>query len=112
MRNLIYCDYPLAYATGFQDPATNWMYAIIDQHDRIAFFLQIISVVVSWFLVSSLLNPDYLAHLHHGNLIEQIWTLTPAGILWAIGLPSLRLLYLMDEIQDAELTVKCVANQW
>jgi heme/copper-type cytochrome/quinol oxidase subunit 2 len=41
-----------------------------------------------------------------------IWTLTPAAILWAIGLPSLRLLYMMDEILDAEVTVKCIGNQW
>jgi hypothetical protein len=33
-------------------------------------------------------------------------------ILWVIGLPSLKLLYMMDEILDAELTVKAIANQW
>jgi cytochrome c oxidase subunit 2 len=33
-------------------------------------------------------------------------------ILWIIGIPSLKLLYMMDEILDAELTVKAIANQW
>jgi hypothetical protein len=36
--------------------------------------------------------------------------LTPAGILWAIGLPSLRLLYIMDEVLDAEITVKAIGK--
>jgi heme/copper-type cytochrome/quinol oxidase subunit 2 len=41
-----------------------------------------------------------------------IWTLTPAAILWAIGLPSLKLLYMMDEILDSDITVKAIGNQW
>lgn len=88
------------------------MFAIIDLHDRIIFYLVILLVVVVWFLISGLLNPDHLAHLHHGNLLELFWTLSPAGILWAIGLPSLRLLYLMDEVLDASVTVKAIGNQW
>jgi len=53
-----------------------------------------------------------MAHLHHGNTLELLWTITPAVILWAIGLPSLRLLYMMDEILDPELSVKVMGNQW
>jgi hypothetical protein len=37
-----YCDYPTPYAMGFQDAGSNWMYAIIDLHDHIIFFLIII----------------------------------------------------------------------
>jgi len=46
--------------------------------------------VVVWFLVSSILNTDHMSHLHHGNVLELVWTITPGLILWAIGLPSLR----------------------
>nr|YP_009659076.1 cytochrome c oxidase subunit 2 [Chytriomyces confervae]QCQ69074.1 cytochrome c oxidase subunit 2 [Chytriomyces confervae] len=108
----ISCDYPLNYALGFQDPASNFMYAIVDLHDRIIFFLIILLVIVAWTLISSLLNSDHMALLNHNNTIELIWTITPAGILWAIGLPSLNLLYLMDEVLDAEITVKAIGNQW
>lgn len=112
----IFCDYAERWAIGFQDPASSWHYAIIDLHDRILFYLIIILAVVSWFLFSSLaLNPvKSLSYKkdNHGDLLELGWTLTPAFILWAIGLPSLRLLYLMDEIIDPELTVKAIGNQW
>nr|YP_009659028.1 cytochrome c oxidase subunit 2 [Spizellomyces sp. 'palustris']QCQ69026.1 cytochrome c oxidase subunit 2 [Spizellomyces sp. 'palustris'] len=108
----IYADYAEAWATGFQDPASDWMYAIIDLHDRIIFYLLIVLAVVVWFLVSSMLNTDHMAHLHHGNALELLWTITPAVILWAIGLPSLRLLYMMDEILDPELSVKVMGSQW
>lgn len=112
MFNIFYSDSPLNYSKGFQDPASQWMLGIIDLHDSIMFYLIIIFTVVSWFFVSALLNKDYLANLHHGNLIEIIWTITPAMILWVIGLPSLKLLYMMDEILDAEITVKAIASQW
>lgn len=107
-----FSDYPQKGQLGFQDPGSDWMYAIIDLHDRIVFYQIIIQFVVIWVLISALLNKDHLAYLHHGNLIELIWTLTPAGILWAIGLPSQRLLYIIDEILDAEITVKAIGNQW
>ncbi|KAK6022433.1 hypothetical protein OSTOST_11869 [Ostertagia ostertagi] len=43
---------------------------------------------------------DHMSHLHHGNTLELIWTITPAAILWAIGLPK------------AELSVKVIGSQW
>jgi heme/copper-type cytochrome/quinol oxidase subunit 2 len=88
------------------------MYAIIDLYDQVSFFLIILLFVVSWLLVRGLTNKDYLANLSHGNVLELVWTISPAAILWAIGLPSLNLLYMMDEIIDAEITVKAIANQW
>ncbi len=118
MQNIIYNiviiwnDYPQKGQQVFQDPATDWQYAIIDLHDRIQFYLIIIQSVVLWFLTSAQLNKNHLPYLHHGNQIELIWTQTPAGIQWAIGLPSQRLLYIMDEIQDAEITIKAIGNQW
>jgi len=75
------------------------------------FYLIILLILVVWFLISGLINTNYV-QIAHGNLIELIWTLTPAGILWGIGLPSLKLLYMMDEILDSELTIKAIGNQW
>ena len=108
----IYNDYALNWSFNFQDPANEFMYGIIELHDKIVFYLILILVYVFWFLVSSLTQKDHLKFLQHGSLIEIIWTITPALILWAIGIPSLILLYLMDEILDAEITIKAIGNQW
>jgi cytochrome c oxidase subunit 2 len=75
------------------------------------FYLIILLVIVLWFFTSSLINKNHV-QFSHGNLIEFLWTLTPAGILWGIGLPSLKLLYMMDEILDSEITIKAIGNQW
>lgn len=108
---IILNDYPIKGQLGFQDPATKTLEGVFDQNDRIMFYLIILLVLVLWFLLSSLLNKNYV-NIAHGNLIELIWTLTPAAILWGIGLPSIKLLYMMDEILDSELTVKAIGNQW
>jgi len=115
MFNLIYADYGQNGALGFQDPASNWMIGIIDLHDNIMFYLIIIFLLVTWMFISILIAPkgtNHYKYLSHGNLIEVIWTISPAIILWMIGLPSLKLLYMMDEILDAEITIKAIGFQW
>ena len=106
------CDSPLFGQMGFQDPASEWMYGIINLHDSIIFYLIILASIVIWFTIAALTSKDHLTYLAHGDLIEVIWTITPTIILWLIGIPSLILLYLLDEIIDAEITVKITGNQW
>jgi cytochrome c oxidase subunit 2 len=107
----ILADYPIKGQLHFQDPASDMLLGIYDLHDRIMFYLIILLVLVLWFLASGLTNKNYTL-FSHGNLIEFLWTLTPAAILWGIGLPSLKLLYMMDEILDSEITIKAIGNQW
>ena len=53
----------------------------------------------------------YNRYLFEGVLVEIVWTLLPAGVLVCIAIPSLRLLYLVDEIVNPALTVKVIGNQ-
>lgn len=105
-------DYPQDGQLAFQDPANQWVYAIIDLHDRIIFYQIIQQVIVLWVLVSALQNKNHLPFLQHGNMIEQVWTQTPAAIQWALGQPSQKQQYIIDEIQGAEITIKAIGNQW
>lgn len=47
-----------------------------------------------------------------GQRIEFIWTIIPAVILIFIALPSLHLLYLIDEINKPLITLKRIGHQW
>lgn len=51
-------------------------------------------------------------YLIHGTTLEIIWTITPAFILVAIAYPSFKLIYLIDEVIDAGITIKVVGHQW
>jgi hypothetical protein len=65
-KSNLYADFAEKWALGFQDPASPWMYAIIELHDRIMFYLIIILIVVLWFLVRATLNTNPM-NFHHGE---------------------------------------------
>lgn len=48
----------------------------------------------------------------HNTLIEVLWTVLPVIILLIIFIPSMRLLYSADRVEDADLTIKAIGNQW
>lgn len=50
--------------------------------------------------------------LLENQTIEVIWTVAPAFILIFIALPSLRLLYLLDEVNNPSVTLKSIGHQW
>lgn len=50
--------------------------------------------------------------LLNGQTIEIIWTIIPAIVLIFVALPSLRLLYLLDEIRTPIVTLKTIGHQW
>jgi len=50
--------------------------------------------------------------LSHGSRLELFWTIAPAYILYAIGVPSFSLLYAMEEIIMPSVTFKVVGHQW
>jgi cytochrome c oxidase subunit 2 len=54
----------------------------------------------------------YDKYLMEGVWLELIWTLLPGVVLIFLALPSLNLLYSMDEILHPGLTIKIVGNQW
>lgn len=114
----IYFDAPEHYQLGFQDAASSLGEEIIWFHDKLLFYLILVSIVVLWMItqivLSFRLKKRAITHkyLSHGTVLEIIWTLTPALILVTIAFPSFKLLYLMDEIIDPSITIKAIGHQW
>lgn len=96
----------------FQDAGSPISEQLIFFHDNIMFIIVLITMVVGWVIISSILNKHYYKYLVEGTSIEIIWTCIPAVILISIAFPSLQLLYSMDEIIDPSLTIKAVGHQW
>ena len=106
-------DYPLQGQLFFQDPGSTNLIGMIDLHDRIMFPLITIIGLVFWIIFSILSSKNSLGFtVYHGNTIELIWTIIPAIVLWTIGIPSLKLLYLLDQESSESLHIKVIGNQW
>jgi heme/copper-type cytochrome/quinol oxidase subunit 2 len=52
-----------------------------------------------------------LPQVTHNTTLEVVWTTIPAIILVSIAIPSLTLIYSLDELKDPFLTLKVVGNQ-
>lgn len=81
-------------------------------HDHSLLILLIITLTISYLIVSLTVNKITNRFLLENQLIEIIWTVIPGIILIFIALPSLRILYLLDESISPSLTIKTIGHQW
>nr|AWB99839.1 cytochrome c oxidase subunit 2 [Anopheles homunculus] len=97
---------------GLQDSTSPLMEQLNFFHDHTPLILTMITILVGYIMGMLMFNNFTNRFLLHGQTIEIIWTVLPAIILMFIAFPSLRLLYLMDEINTPSLTLKSVGHQW
>nr|YP_009373405.1 cytochrome c oxidase subunit II [Neostylopyga rhombifolia]AQD17626.1 cytochrome c oxidase subunit II [Neostylopyga rhombifolia] len=97
---------------NLQDSASPIMEQLIYFHDHALMIIIMILMVVSYMMIAMTLNKYINRFLLEGQMIELAWTIAPAVILIFIAVPSLRLLYLMDEINTPTVTLKTIGHQW
>lgn len=97
---------------GLQDSSSPLIEQLNFFHDHTLLILTIITILVGYIIGILIFNQFTNRYLLHGQTIEIIWTVLPAIILIFIALPSLRLLYLIDEINTPSITLKSVGHQW
>nr|QXM16937.1 cytochrome c oxidase subunit 2 [Neoneuromus coomani] len=97
---------------NLQDSASPLMEQLTFFHDHTLLILIMITMLVGYLMVTLLFNKFTNRLLLEGQTIEIIWTILPAITLIFIALPSLQLLYLLDEISDPAITFKAIGHQW
>nr|AQP26927.1 cytochrome c oxidase subunit 2 [Dihoplotermes sp. A TB-2017] len=95
-----------------QDSASPVMEQLIYFHDHALMIMLMIITTVFYTMISIIQNKQTSRFILEGQMIETVWTIAPAIILVFIAIPSLRLLYLMDEIHNPVMTLKAVGHQW
>nr|ALJ10718.1 cytochrome c oxidase subunit II [Dendrotriton sanctibarbarus] len=97
---------------GFQDATSPIMEELLYFHDHALMAVFLISTLVLYILTTVMTTKLTNTNTTDAQEIEMIWTIMPAIVLIVIALPSLRILYLMDEINTPHLTVKATGHQW
>nr|AAQ83631.1 cytochrome oxidase subunit II [Liriomyza strigata] len=97
---------------NLQNSASPLMEQLIFFHDHTLMILVMITTLVGYIMITLFFNKFTNRLLLHGQMIEMIWTILPAIILLFIAFPSLRLLYLLDEINEPSITLKAIGHQW
>lgn len=81
-------------------------------HDHSLLILILVTTLVSYLIGTLFFNKLNNRFLLHGQTIEIIWTILPAIVLLFIAFPSLRILYLLDEINHPSISIKTIGHQW
>ena len=97
---------------GLQDASSPIMEELIYFHDYTLIILILITILVIYGLVSIINSSFTNRYFLEGHELETLWTIIPAITLIFIALPSLQLLYLMDEVNAPFLTIKAIGHQW
>lgn len=97
---------------SFQDRCSPLIEQLIFFHDHVMLILVLIVCLVLYVLGLLIINSFTNRFLYEGQEIELVWTLLPAIVLLFIGFPSLRLLYLLDEVNIPLITLKTIGHQW
>ena len=108
---------PTPWQMGLQPAASPTAAMIVELHDALLIVITVITVFVLGLLMYASIrfresrNPTPSKTTHHA-LLEIAWTVVPVLILVAIAIPSMKLLYFADRIEDGEMTLKVVGHQW
>nr|QNV12044.1 cytochrome c oxidase subunit II [Linyphia triangularis] len=103
---------PIWGSMYFQNSSSPVMEQLIFFHDYTMLVMIMIMVLVGYLLFNSCFNFYYNLGLFEGQELESIWTILPGIFLLFIAFPSIRLLYLMEEYEYSEMTVKIMGHQW
>nr|YP_009945215.1 cytochrome c oxidase subunit II [Pliacanthopus bimaculatus]QOE17722.1 cytochrome c oxidase subunit II [Pliacanthopus bimaculatus] len=97
---------------GLQDSTSPLMEQLMYFHDHSMFIITMIVFSVGYMITSLMINKCMDRHVMDGQFLEIIWTILPAIVLIFIAVPSIRILYLIDENSSPILTLKTVGHQW
>nr|YP_009108305.1 cytochrome c oxidase subunit II [Cerion incanum]AIU94460.1 cytochrome c oxidase subunit II [Cerion incanum] len=97
---------------SLMDPASPIQSEMILFHDHAMILLIGVFTLVSLVGMSILQSSFTCRTIHEAQTLETVWTVVPALLLIWLALPSLRLLYSLDEHSQAVNTLKSIGHQW
>ncbi|MDE0379764.1 MAG: cytochrome c oxidase subunit II [Rhodospirillales bacterium] len=108
---------PTDWEVDFQTALSPSMERIVDFNLMVTIIIVIITAFVfalmAWIVIryNKKRNP-VPSKTTHNTLLEVVWTVVPVIILLIIAVPSFRLLYYTDRVEDADMTLKAIGHQW
>jgi cytochrome c oxidase subunit 2 len=97
---------------GLQDSNSPIIEQLNFFHDHALLIIILVTLSVGYLIGTLFFNKLNNRYLLHGQTIEVIWTILPAIILLFIAFPSLRILYLLDEVNSPSISLKTIGHQW
>nr|YP_010126138.1 cytochrome c oxidase subunit II [Lycorma meliae]QPN53391.1 cytochrome c oxidase subunit II [Lycorma meliae] len=97
---------------NMMNSASPIMEQLLNFHDHTMMILLSITVTVTIMMATMTKNKLSNNMLTENQMMETIWTTMPAIILIFIAIPSIKTLYLMEEVIKPSITIKTIGHQW
>nr|YP_010564834.1 cytochrome c oxidase subunit 2 [Anoplodactylus australis]UZA61237.1 cytochrome c oxidase subunit 2 [Anoplodactylus australis] len=97
---------------SLQDSASPIMEQLVFFHDHALMILTGVTMFIVYMMCLSMMNSLSNKFMYENQEIELMWTAAPMIILFIITLPSLRILYIMEESINPFLSIKSIGHQW
>nr|CAD5105734.1 cytochrome c oxidase subunit 2 [Singhiella simplex] len=97
---------------GFQDSGSFIMEQMIFFYDFSFLIIFLILVFVVYTMLGLIISSFINRYILDNQLVESVWTVLPMIILIFLAFPSIRILYLMDEMKNPALSCKVLGHQW
>nr|QHB74166.1 cytochrome c oxidase subunit II [Bolanusoides shaanxiensis] len=88
------------------------MEQLIMFHDHTMMIVLMITITVSYIMYLMMINKINERFMMENQMTEFMWTILPAIMLIFIALPSLKILYMLEESKKPLITIKTIAHQW
>lgn len=103
---------PRWLALGFQDSSSMSIGELSSLHDHVITIMFSVIIFISYIIIYLFFVSSYYKFLSEGTFIETIWSMIPAFLLIILVLPSIKVLYIIEDIKSPVLRFKIVAHQW
>lgn len=97
---------------SFQDSCSPSIRELRVFHDHIVVVISGVIVLIRYIIGYLLLNFKYYKNLSEGTFIEMVWSVVPAFLLIILVIPSMKVLYFIEDVKSPSLTFKVIAHQW
>lgn len=97
---------------NFQNGNSPLIEHLIFFHDHSIVILSSVTILTLYLIIISLKRKIFRRFFSESQEIEIFWTIIPSFILIFIAIPSLKTLYIMEEIFFPILSLKIIGYQW
>nr|YP_010381711.1 cytochrome c oxidase subunit II [Augilina tetraina]UDL72086.1 cytochrome c oxidase subunit 2 [Augilina tetraina] len=97
---------------NLMNSASPIMEQLIMFHDHTMMIIMFIMIMVMMMMSMMLKSKFSSRNILENQFLETLWTVIPAVTLIFIALPSLKILYIMEEMINPSITVKVMGHQW
>nr|WCB99518.1 cytochrome c oxidase subunit 2 [Meteorus sp. 1 XHS-2023a] len=97
---------------SFQDFNSPPMMMMMNFYDFMMTLLFMILLMIFYMMMCLKTNSFINLNILHNQMVEMIWTVIPVVLLFFMAVPSLKLLYYVEEIFSPYMSLKILGHQW